>query len=97
MTPVEFFFGVLVGALSLCLVKFCWTACDAMKRMAALLEPVHGEEENGRWWQGMVECAICGERHRAVIPIGEDEDEPSVRMECHKCGSMACDPVDEDE
>lgn len=46
------------------------------------------------WWTGWVECNVCGDRHVAVIPIGPNESEPQVRMECLRCHAMTCDPIE---
>lgn len=44
------------------------------------------------FWQGWIECGICGDKHVAVIEVDDGQDEPIVNMECPACESMACTP-----
>lgn len=44
-------------------------------------------------WIGMVECGLCGAKHRAKVEISKEHDEPIVPLECHECGSMTCSAV----
>lgn len=54
-----------------------------------------GEQDpNFHWWQGPVECSICGHQYRAVIEIPKELDSPIVPMECSSCGGMTCHPSD---
>lgn len=50
------------------------------------------------WWNGAVECSMCGHCQQSVVEIEDDQDEPIIPLECGHCGNMACYPIeDEDE
>jgi hypothetical protein len=70
-----------------------WMAqhADEIERAVKDANPDH----RGPWWAGMVDCWHCGAKHAAVIPILPSETQPTVAMECTKCGLMACYPSEE--
>lgn len=45
-----------------------------------------------QWWTGTTQCSICQHTQTIVIPIGPDETEPIVPIECANCGNMTCSP-----
>ena len=44
------------------------------------------------WWTGEVTCWHCGDKHVAVIPISQLDEQPRNGLECNQCGLMACWP-----
>lgn len=49
--------------------------------------------EGHDWFQGPVECEICGFEWVAVAPKPIGLSEPTFGLECKKCGAMCGRPV----
>lgn len=51
--------------------------------------PTAPESDDERWFQGPVECRLCGHRQTSVVPVsGGEEDDVLTRLECSNCGNM---------
>ncbi len=42
------------------------------------------------YWAGPMICAVCSDRHIAVMPIPLTATQPADGSECPKCHSMSC-------
>jgi len=50
-------------------------------------------DRKGNWWQGPVECGICGHRWVGVVELDYSWSDPFVPFECPKCSSMTGRPA----
>lgn len=56
------------------------------------MRPITGEDAlETHFWQGLLECAICGHQWQGVveIAIAISQAAPIIPQECPDCGNMA--------
>lgn len=66
-----------------------------LERLSEWVNPESVDEWPGPWWSGWMECRICGHRHIAVVPVEHEDDDLLTRCECHECGHMAAEAIEE--